>query len=179
MTLLILLFAACTTSAPVSPAAAPPLELGPAAPPPSAPAPPEPDCGWTPEVERGLSRAFYSYNLGCGLAPSSPEAWKTVTEVNEVSIELLPDKTVVRAVFVDAQLRRVVPSGRELRYDMQFKKRHKGTLSIDEAGHRDGVFTFELPANEMAAPCETHLFFYYSNGAEELKMWIDDWNYGC
>jgi hypothetical protein len=144
-----------------------------------APAAAEAPCLWSPRSTTAPEAAFFSYHLGCELAPAGPDAWRTVTEVNEASLELFPDKTIVRAVFVDAQQRRVAPIGRTITWEMKFKHHKTGTMTLSADQLRGGVFTLELPANERGAPCETHLSIGFDNGTKKVQMWIDDWQFSC
>ena len=116
---------------------------------------------------------------GCGIAPVSGTAWKTVTSVQVLSLDLSGKRAVVEVVFLDATKRRVLPTGRKVSMDMRFKRRHRRSFKLLPDGHKDGVFRFQLPRNRRAKPCKSHLFVRFHNGSKMLEDWIDDWLYSC
>ncbi|MCB9524742.1 MAG: hypothetical protein H6702_15395 [Myxococcales bacterium] len=142
-----------------------------------------PTCGWAPaRADQGAPSettvVYPADRLGCGVAPAGPHAWKAITRIAVAGLHLKPTGTVLQVVFLDAQGRRVLPTGRPLRFDMRFKARHRGVRKVP-AEHRDGVFTFTLPRNHRAAPCESHLFLRMDGAAGVIEHWLDDWLYGC
>jgi hypothetical protein len=136
-------------------------------------------CGWIPAGATGPDAAFFEHPAGCGVAPVAGAGWRTVTELNPVSIELLPGQTRVRAIFLNAHGQRVVPVGHAVTYDMQFRRRRQGRIVLRESMQRDGVFTFELPPEQKPAACRLFLFMHFGNGRGRVTLSIGDWLHSC
>jgi hypothetical protein len=137
------------------------------------------ECGWTPSGTTGPLGAFLIYPAGCGLAPVVRDAWRSVTDFNPISLEMLPGRTRVRAVFLNAQGQRVLPVGQVVTYDLRFAQRRRGRIRLALEMQRDGVFTFDLPSARKPAPCKLHLTMRFGNGRRTLSLSIDDWEYSC
>lgn len=157
--------------------------LGVLAGPPLTPAPPM-DCGYLPVWHRPTTtEAVYPNDAGCGMAPQTPDAWQTVTEIDVVRITTGRRHTRVEVVFLNKDLQRVLPIGRTVRYDMQFTLKKKGTIVLKADSHRDGVFMLDLPPGKRTGECDTHLFFYFQNTPnitdKPISRWLDDWLLKC
>jgi hypothetical protein len=137
------------------------------------------ECGWRPTGATSPAAAFFQGPLGCGVASPASDVWRAVTQLAPVSIELLSDKIRVRVVFLNNRGERVLPVGRTVRYDMRFKRRHQGRIQLRVSMQRDGVFTVDLPAEQLPAACELRLSMHFSNGRADLSMEIDDWMHSC
>ena len=144
------------------------------------PAPPM-DCGYAPIWHPPTAtEAVYRHRAGCGMAPQSPDAWKTVRTIEVARITTGPTRTRVELVFLNDDLQRVLPIGRSVRYDMRFTRKRKGKFVLKADAHRDGVFQIDLPPGERTGRCDTHLFFYFqAGGAEPVEHLLDDWLLKC
>ena len=136
------------------------------------------DCGWRPDLAPGAGRVFFHHDLGCGTLEGQ-EAIGEVSKIRPASLEFLAKETLFQIVFVNEAGRRVLPIGRTVKYDMEFKHRERGQIVLTAAMHRDGVFTLVLPPNERGEPCETFLTLEFDNGSQVIESWIDDWEYDC
>lgn len=147
----------------------------------AAPAPPM-DCGYTPAWHRPTTTtAVFVGRAGCGMAPQTPDAWQTVTDVEVARIHTGAQHTRVEVVFLNKDLQRVLPIGRSLRFDMQFTLKAKGAVVLKD--HRDGVFEIDLPPGARTGRCDTHLYLYFQAserpGARPRAHWLDDWLLKC
>lgn len=139
-------------------------------------------CGYTPTWRPPTpTEAVYRDSVGCGLAPATPDAWKTVVQIEVARIQTGPKRTQIEVVFLDAQGRRVRPIGRSLRYEMQFTRKHAGTLPLRADAHRDGIFQLDLPPDTRTGRCDVHLLLYFDTGrgGPPLRHWLDDWLLLC
>jgi hypothetical protein len=117
---------------------------------------------------------------GCELAPTTKEAWKTVSSVEIVEVEIAKKRTLVRFVLLDEKGRRVVPPGRSFSYEVQLRHTQKGSKALDAIPNQEGIFELVLAPDRLPEPCELHVFIRFDNGdAEPLEAWHDDWLYRC
>jgi hypothetical protein len=139
------------------------------------------DCGYTPQPSGGIydeERAGF-LGAGCGLAAESPEPWRNVKDVSVVELRLEKKNLILAVVFLDAEQRRVLPIGREVKYDVAMRTRHRGRLKVPET-HRDGVFELALPPNARPAKgCTLSIHVTFDTGAGVVEDWVDDWLFSC
>ncbi len=136
-------------------------------------------CGWTPTGQTSPRQAFFARPAGCHLAAPAENGWRDVTQISPVSIELLPDRVRVQAVFLNAKQERVLPLGRAVTYDLRFQRRRQGRIVLRETMQRDGVFALDLPPEELPAACRLSLTVRFGNGRTGLRFDIDDWRHAC
>jgi hypothetical protein len=138
------------------------------------------DCGFTPEHHPpDFNGAVYA-DAGCGLAPASAEPWRDVKEVTIAEVRLEPTRTVLLVVLLDADKRRVLPIGRQLRYDVKLRTRQRGQIKLEEKNQLDGVFQITLPPNQRPDKgCVLVIHVEFGTGAGRVEDWVDDWMFPC
>jgi hypothetical protein len=127
-------------------------------------------------TETHLNRMFTS---GCGILPHEKASWKQVEKVELVSLNLTEKAMLVDVVFLDKENTRVLPYGKALAFDVEFKKRVKKFLPISKENQKQGIFTFELPQNSRAKPCNSFLGIEFNGADGKIKYDLDDWLYSC
>ncbi len=135
-------------------------------------------CLSTPQPKRSPTHVTRGA-IGCELAPSGPDAWRSVTEVRVAELHIDVTRTEVRFVLLDAQGRRVVPIGKRAGYEVLLTRSHRGQIALGDHNHHEGVFELLLPKDQRPKPCNLHVFVRFHNGREQLEDWLDDWLYGC
>ncbi len=138
-----------------------------------------PDCGWVPSGPTNRDTVYRGFHAGCGLAPEGPDAWKSIVEVHVLGLELRAKASTAYVVFLDAEKRRVLPDGRRVTYEMEFRARRKGKIKLATGQQRDGVYKLKLPGNRPSKPCTMHLFVRIDNGSDMVEEWLDDWQHLC
>jgi hypothetical protein len=139
------------------------------------------DCGWSPspEGEPDRFRERYFGGVGCGLAPETGSAWRSVVELRPAAVEIQDDGIVVQFVLLDAQKRRVLPYGRSVQYRLgRYLSEGRGTgkAELREARQHDGVFRIQLPPTKAVCPVFVLRFY---NGKRWLELRVDHWLFTC